>query len=127
MAYVISYNKLSYVFYLAIDKSMRGKGFGSAVLHALKEKYVGQNVFLAIERIEESAPNYDERVKRKHFYMNNGFVELNCLLREAKVVYEVMGTTEDAVPPEEYKHMMMDYLGAILSRMIKVGISEKRV
>lgn len=53
--------------YLAIDDKARGNGFGSGVLGALKEKYKGRNLFLAIEEIDEKAENYAERINRKKF------------------------------------------------------------
>ena len=57
LAYVLSYRDISYLFYLAIDDKARGNGFGSGVLGALKEKYKGRNLFLAIEEIDEKAEN----------------------------------------------------------------------
>ena len=121
LAYVISYSDLSYVFYLAISDRHRGKGYGSDTLRALKERYEGQKLFLAIEELDETADNYAERVSRKQFYLRGGLTELHCRLREAKVIYEVLGTG-GKVEPEEYKQMMRHYLGPVLSRLVRMEI-----
>lgn len=121
LAYVLSYNKISYVFYLAIDDNARGKGFGSGVLSALKEKYQGQNLFLAIEEVDEKAENYAERVKRKQFYEKNGFHDLNCKLREASVVYDLLGVG-GKVNPKDYSDMFDAYLGKFFRKLIKMEI-----
>lgn len=124
LAYVISREDLSYLFYLAIAQEVRGKGYGSAVLGAIKEKYAGSRIILAIEELDENAPNYQERIKRKQFYEKNGLRLLNCKMREAKVIYDVMGIADD-VAPEEYGDMMKQYLGRFFSRLISVEIFGK--
>lgn len=121
LAYVLSYKKISYVFYLAIDDNARGKGFGSGVLSALKEKYQGQNLFLAIEEINKKASNYAERVKRKQFYEKNGFHDLNCKLREATVVYDLLGVG-GKINPKDYADMFDKYFGKLLRKLNKMEI-----
>ncbi len=115
--YVISYEDLSYVFYFAIDDNCRGKGLGSAALRAVRKKYAGRKLFLAIERIEENAPNLEERIRRKQFYLRNGFEELHCRLREGKMVYEVLGT-EGPLSPRRFRTMMWRYFGPVWRRII---------
>lgn len=121
LAYVLSYKDISYLFYLAVDDKARGNGFGSGVLGALKEKYKGRNLFLAIEEIDEKAENYAERIKRKQFYEKNGFHDLNCKLREATVIYDLLGLG-DKIKPEDYADMFDEYLGKIFRRFIKMEI-----
>ena len=109
LAYVLSYRDISYLFYLAIDDKARGNGFGSGVLGALKEKYKGRNLFLAIEEIDEKAENYAERINRKKFYEKNGFHDLNCKLREASVVYDLLGLG-DKIKPRIMQICLMNIL-----------------
>ena len=61
------------LFFFAIDDNLRGHGYGTEVLTALKDKYDGKRIFICIEPIEKDAPNYKQRVKRKAFYKKNGF------------------------------------------------------
>lgn len=117
LAYVISEGKASYLFYLALSENLRGKGIGSKALQSLKKHYAGQRLFLALEQLDESAKNYEERQKRRNFYLKNGMKPLPLTIREASVTYDVMGTGD--VEPEEYKSMMKKYFGAA-SRLVSM-------
>lgn len=110
LAYVISGGSASYLFYLALSEDMRGKGLGSKSLQSLIRHYSGQRLFLALEQLDKSADNYEERLRRRKFYLKNGLKPLPLTIREATVVYDVMGTGD--VKPEEYESMMKKYLGA---------------
>ena len=116
MLYVINDRDLSYIFYLALTENMRGNGIGSAVLKAAHMHYKGRRLFLAIEQLEKSADNYSDRVRRRSFYLRNGFTAMGRKLQEGKVVYEILGSGGDVLP-EEYRNMMKKYAGHILSKL----------
>jgi ribosomal protein S18 acetylase RimI-like enzyme len=61
------------VLYLAVDGSLRGKGYGSRVLSQIKAEKPGQRTVLNIEPLDEKAPNAEQRRKRLAFYERNGF------------------------------------------------------
>ena len=52
LTYVITYQNLSYVLYLAIDELQRGHGYGSSVLQMLKKRYP-HTIMLCIEEVDE--------------------------------------------------------------------------
>lgn len=58
--------------YLAVTKESRSKGYGSDILSTLFAQYSGQDVFGEIEIADETADNYQDRVRRKQFYLRNG-------------------------------------------------------
>ena len=118
LAYVLTEGEVSYLFYFALSEEFRGKGLGSRSLQALKKKYAGKRLFLALEQLDESAENYSERLKRREFYLRNGLKPINCTIREASVIYDVMGTGD--VLPEEYETMMRNYLGKRVGRLISM-------
>ncbi|MDE6313821.1 MAG: GNAT family N-acetyltransferase [Lachnospiraceae bacterium] len=91
LLYVISESDLSYVFYFTISQSERRQGYGSHVLQTVKEFYKNQRLCHASEENDETAANYQQRVKRKEFYEKNGFPNLHCNLREGKVIYDMLG------------------------------------
>lgn len=123
LAYVIRYNDLAYLFYLAIDDSQRGKGYGTKVMKLLQEKYMNLRLFLALETLDKNADNYNERVKRHNFYKRAGLTELPYHLREAMVVYDIMGTN-GKIEPEEYGALISDYIGGFLSKIFKMRIEK---
>ena len=122
LAYVLTEGEVSYLFYFALSESFRGKGLGSKSLQALKIKYADKRFFLALEQLDESAENYPERLKRREFYLRNGLKPINCTIREASVVYDVMGTGD--IFPEEYETMMRNYLGKRVARLVSMKIKE---
>lgn len=64
-----------YIFFLAIEKSARSKGYGGAALEALAATYPDLQIILDFEEIEEKAENFSQRIRRKQFYLRNGFCE----------------------------------------------------
>ena len=64
-----------YVFFFAIDKSRRSSGYGSAAMKKLIDTYSEQQIILDFEILDENAENYAQRIRRKGFYLRNGFHE----------------------------------------------------
>lgn len=69
----ILYRDIVFGDYLAVTDNMRGKNVGTQVLTWMKEKYPDQRIGLEIETPDESAPNQEQRLRRKAFYERNGF------------------------------------------------------
>lgn len=73
--FVVKNQECGYIFYLAIDRQARSKGYGSAVLQKLREFYSELQLILDFEEIDETAENIAQRIRRKNFYLRNGFHE----------------------------------------------------
>ena len=124
MAYVVCCRDLAYLFYIAVDRSQRGKGYGTRTIHSLLEKYKGKRFFLALEQLDETAQNYEQRVKRHEFYKSCGLRDLPFRLKEGSVTFAAMGgrrsdvgvgeNADFTVAPEEYKELMNSYIGFIM-------------
>lgn len=121
--YVINYMKISYIFYFAIVESARGKGYGSFAIKEVLKKYKGKRIFLSIEPIDKKASNYPQRVKRKQFYLKNGFEQLGLKLQEGSMIYELLGVG-GKVTPNEYHRLISNYMGKFLSRIVVMKILE---
>ena len=122
-AYVISRGDLSYLYYFAVEPSLRGKGCGTAALDLLKERYAGNRLFLALETPGGNAENEAQRVRRHAFYRRCGFEDLPGRIREAGVVYSVMGIG-GAVCPDEYNGMIDGYLGPVRRRLMHMRMTD---
>ena len=121
MSYVVSSETVAYIFFLAIVWEHRGKGFGTATLDALKSRYDGKKIILAIEEMDERADNYPERVRRLKFYESNDFKMSGYKLREVNMVYDLLSLTEPPTP-EEYSAIPRVFLGKFLSKVFKMEI-----
>lgn len=86
--YIVRCDDLYYLMYFAIDKEFRNKGYGSRVLNDLKMKY--KNIFLSIEKKDDELA-----IRRKNFYLRNGFCETGKYYLDNGVMYEVLCTNNN--------------------------------
>lgn len=91
MEYIIKYENISYLMYLAVDKSQRDKGYGSQILKDLKQEY--NTIILSIEKTNKDLKG--DKQKRKDFYLRNGFNETNKFIKDNEVEYEVLCTNKE--------------------------------
>lgn len=99
---------IAYVFFLAIDGSVRSKGYGGRLLALIKGEYAGSQVIIDIEPLDGTAPNAEQRVRRKAFYVRNGFRESGYLFKYLGMTFEVMYAGGDALDRDGYWDVIMD-------------------
>lgn len=80
----------AYIYFLAIDKKVRGEGCGSAALREIREMYAPLQIILDFEIIDPAAENLRQRIRRKHFYLGNGFHETGCFTVLRNNYFEVV-------------------------------------
>ena len=102
---VQTHRNLAYLFFLAIDSSCRSKGYGSYAIEALKEAYPEKKQVVDFEMLDEKADNYEQRKKRRNFYLRNGYKETGLFLSYLGVDYEVF-CMDDDFDVEEFKVLM---------------------
>lgn len=118
LVYVIRRGRIVYLFFLTIEETRRGRGYGSAVLSLVRQMYPDCAFTLMIEdTADTTAGNYAERLSRLRFYENNGFTQLQVKINEAGVAYELLGT-EKTVTQAEFLGMMRWFFGAPLYRWL---------
>ena len=116
LIYNIYHKDIVFIYFFAIDKEIRGQGYGSKVLEFIKQTYNKHRIVLGIEQIDKSSKNYTQRIKRKEFYIRNGFKEADYTIKEKKIIYEMLYYNENnqKVTLQEYKELIKDYFGRIL-------------
>lgn len=73
---VITKNRqCGYGYFFAIDGNLRSKGYGSATLKKILEEYGKVQMILDFEALNENAANNEQRIRRRAFYLRNGFHE----------------------------------------------------
>ena len=93
--------------YLAVDRKKRGCGIGTEILNRIRMQYEGKGIFLEIERLSPDAPNAEERIRRKKFYLSSGMKELNVSARVFGVDMELLGW-DCPMDFEEYRQFYRD-------------------
>ena len=102
---VQTHKDLAYLFFLAIDPSCRAKGYGSRAVETLRALYPGKTQVVDFEMLDSEAPNNEQRIKRRQFYLRNEYKETGLFLSYLGVDYEVFCMGED-FEPQEFKDMM---------------------
>lgn len=124
MAYMVTRDDMAYLFYLAVEQNIRGKGTGSAILKALGERYAGKRIFLSREQLDSSAPNYAQRESRHRFYLSNGLSDWGIQIKEGPMIYDVMGTGDKVVTAAEYDALMRSWVGRMPKRLFNAYVIE---
>lgn len=88
MCYVVNCNNAYYLMYLAVEPNLRNKNYGSHILIDLKDKY--KILFLSIDE-----PVNELSIRRKKFYLRNGFYDTNKYYEDTGVNYEVLCTNPE--------------------------------
>lgn len=104
------YQDLVLLDYFAIDETIRGKGYGREALIQLRKRYKGRRFFLEIEKPEDGAENNEERIRRKKFYLENGFLETQIVVNLFGVTMELL-CYDCKVTFEEYYGLYQSVLG----------------
>jgi len=104
---VQTHKNLAYLFFLAIDFTCRGKGYGSRAIETLRALYPAKIQVVDFEMLDESASNNIQRIKRRQFYLKNGYKETGLFLSYLGVNYEVF-CISDHFDTQEFKDMMKE-------------------
>ena len=104
---VQTYKNLAYLFFLAIDPSFRAKGYGSRAIETLQALYPNKKQVVDFEMPDKEAPNNEQRIKRRQFYLRNGYKETGLFLSYLGVDYEIFYMGDD-FEPQEFMDMMRE-------------------
>lgn len=114
---------LHFVLFFAIDQDLRGKGYGSAILSAIKEAH--GTVALNVEPLTEDAPNYEQRKNRFGFYEKNGFVDTGYHVWEVGGMFRVLSTAAELDVPTYQKVFLKLTWGLWKVRVQHAGLEEE--
>lgn len=87
-------DSVGYIFFYAIDSACRSKGYGSAAIRKLVDEYGDLQIILDFENLDENAENFEQRVRRKSFYLRNGFSETGYFTMLSGELFEVVSSAK---------------------------------
>lgn len=102
---VQTHKDLAYLFFLAIDSSRRSRGYGSRTIETLKASYPDKTQVVDFEMLDSTASNYEQRKKRRNFYLRNGYFETGHFLSYLGVNYEIFSMDKNFVL-DDFKELM---------------------
>lgn len=86
------YDGLTYLFFLAVAEGYRGEGRGAAALSELRSLRPGVPVIVDPELAGSGSENYEMRLRRRAFYLRNGFYPTGTGMRYNGVSFELLCT-----------------------------------
>lgn len=98
--YLAHSRKIVFVMFFAVERSLRSKGYGSAILREIQSRYPDKKIIISIESCDESAPDIVLRKRRKGFYLRNGYRETGYFMKLNGVVQEIIITNGEFIKRE---------------------------
>ena len=100
---------LNFVMFLAVDVELRSQGYGGGMLNYIQAMYPDHKIIISIERCDDlAAENRTERLRRKEFYLRNGFQETGFLVELGSETQEVI-VKNGAFDGEEFVSFFRKY------------------
>lgn len=121
LVFTINSEDVILIDYLAITSGRRGEGIGSEIITLLREHYIGKGIFVEIESVFDKCDNLDERLRRKHFYLNNGMLPMKVMIVLFGVEMELLGIN-CCLTYDEYYSFYKDNYGDFAAKNIKPAV-----
>ncbi len=106
-----------FVDYFAIGEQHRSKGYGSIAIDALKSFHKDKKIILEVEKIDEKYSDYATRVRRKNFYLKNGFSETGLFIKLVGIDMEVLSYL-GTIDYEEFNAIYERYVGKTFAKFL---------
>lgn len=123
LLYITQYKDIVFVHFFAISSAYRSKGYGSKVVDSMRIHYPQNRIVLNIEELTTDAKNYQQRVRRKAFYVKNGFSSTGYIIKEPKERLEML-ILDGVISKEEINAMYKDLFGGVLGFLYQPKVIE---
>ena len=88
--YMATMGKQSFVMFMAVNENLHSKGYGSRILETVQSMYLNNKIIVSIEPCDENKEDFGQRVRRKHFYLKNGYLETGYFMKLGGKKQEVL-------------------------------------
>lgn len=123
LAIILQDEEFALLDYLAVNPEIRGSGIGSKMLDELKKIYGDKCLFLERETVLKNCDNPEQRNRRRHFYLKNGFSDSGIFINVYTVDMTLM-TFGRSITFEKYSNFLRKTLGELVFNRIKVKTSD---
>jgi len=88
--YLAKNSRLVFIMFLAVSKDLRSHGYGSRIIDQIKEMFPSKKIIVSIEPCNPALPDNAIRIRRKSFYLRNGFTETGWQMRLNHIEQEIL-------------------------------------
>ena len=120
---LLFYKDLCYMFFLAVSPEYRNEGFGSQIIQEAFKEYPDKTFVLCYDEVDEKYSDNNLRIRRRNFYLRNGFKDNNLKTLEYGVRYDTVYHGHHQIPFEDYLGLMIHCYGPLAKKYIKKASS----
>ena len=88
--YMATIRKQSFIMFIAVKGHLHSKGYGSQILEMVQSMHPCNKIIVSIEPCDESLEDFEQRVKRKNFYLKNGYIETGYFMKLGAKKQEIL-------------------------------------
>lgn len=79
--YLATIRRQTFIMFFAVDENLRSKGYGNRILADIQSSHPKNKIVVSIEPCEESSEDIEFRLRRKKFYLGNGYAESGYFIK----------------------------------------------
>lgn len=121
LAFMLTDGKTMLLDYLAVEPSLRSKGYGGMILAVLKKKYEGKTIIIEIEKPTPDGGAVSAEARRKAFYLRNGFCDTGTEIRLFGVDMQLLCSGGE-ISYEMYYGMLRSAFGEKREKLLRKNV-----
>lgn len=105
---VLPREKYNWFWYFAVNEQLRGKGYGQKILNHIIQQYQDKSLILDMESPRQECDNFDQRLRRRDFYLRNGFRDTEAEKTFEGITYTILMKGEGTFTSKEYDEIIAE-------------------
>ena len=117
-AYFVAASDLTYLGFIAINPDSRSKGYGSQIMAHIENCHPKNRIILCIEKVDEDAENNRQRIRRRDFYLKNGYSSSGLIVEEKGEDFELL-VKGGSCSKEDFYMAIKKFAGPLIFPFVK--------
>lgn len=88
--YMAVAGNIVFVMFFAVEESLRCRGYGGRILAEIQAQHPAQKLSFPLKNVIGDVPDLEKRLRRKSFYLRNGFQETGFRIELEKQEQEII-------------------------------------
>ena len=90
LIYLATIGCRSFIMFFAVDKTLRNKDYGSQILEEVRKRHPKNKIIVSIEPCSDNQDKTDIKVRRRNFYLRNGYLETGYYMKLRGQAQEIL-------------------------------------
>lgn len=102
------FRDITYMMYLVVPAARRGQGIGARLLEEVRALHPDNRILADIEVLDDHAGNNAQRIRRRDFYLRNGFADTGLTYTLNGVDYSLLLHGDGTLTQEDFQALWDD-------------------